>query len=285
MNPRLLSAALLALPPLLSATLAAAVPVDLRTPSLSAPAAPFVGLAPAAERSGMAADLGARMMATRELLDEKNAAAVTLLREAGALERDASALWSQWRAFVPPPQWGAGPCLGAPCPLAGPAPGPGAAALGVGPMAEPLRESELLALTRQAAQLSSRAASLRDELRRADRLWWELWRALDAGREPLAEQTRRLENLEGRLRRLAADNNALDESLPQAQARYDLARPLALEHLQSARGAAVALPPAAHWDQAMGGPPRPDLRYDFESRYEGHLERSRDWLRRRRAPR
>lgn len=243
-----LAAVLLAVP-------AAAVPVDLRTlesrPSVATPADFPTRSLP--HNAGPYYP-GCEIMATREVINELLALAEVLQNEALNLDRDALELWNQWRNAV------------------------GQAA----PGRDEARQIDAFNLHQAARLTDARARELMDKLEKADAAWWKLWRALDAaakaGRDG-ADMKPALAEFKARLAGLASDSNALDSAIRSAQGQYDFTRPAVLERLESRGLAAGSVRQPWHWNYALTGRPRPDLRYDFDASYERKYDASHEWLR------
>ncbi|UPT75679.1 MAG: hypothetical protein M0D55_08410 [Elusimicrobiota bacterium] len=208
-------------------------------------------------------------MTTRLVINDLLAIVEVLQHEGRQLDLDAVDLWTQWRAIVPAPS---GVVAGV----------PGV----VGP--EEARQMEIFGLHTTARNLSSRLQGLMRKLEKGEADWWKRWKELDAaakGDGDAAVLRPKIEALKNRLEALSAESNALDDSLRAAQNQYDFVRPLAVEHLLTRRGASLNLRQPWHWNYALSGNPRPDMRYDFNARYEQHYEESLEWLRVRRARR
>lgn len=256
-----LAAAAVALPA--CAVVASAVPVDLRPPSPPSMQFPIAAAAPPQARD--AADVGPQVMASRAVLNDLLSIGEALSLEAGGLDRDATDLWTQWRTFVPVQPWDAS--------FTQPA---------TTGWLEQLRQSEVFALHTQTRLLASRVEEHVANLRSVESLWWRKWKALDESERGVGSaKAVNLPALRARLEALAAESNALDGGLRQAQGQYDVVRPLSLDHLGSVRGASVHLPQARHWGYAASGRVRPDHRYDFSSRYERHHADAILWLKKR----
>lgn len=247
MNP-LLAAALLAVP-------ASAVPVDLRTLENRPPAAtPADFPTRALPHNAGPYFPGCEIMASREVINELLAISEVHQNESLNLDRDALELWNQWRNAV------------------------GQAA----PGRDEARQIDAFNLHQAARLADGRARELMGKLEKADAAWWKLWRALDAaakvGRDG-ADMKPALEKFKARLAALASDSNALDAAIRSAQAQYDFTRPAVLDSLEARGLAPGSLRQPWHWNYALTGRPRPDLRYDFDASYERKYEASHEWLR------
>lgn len=247
---------------LLSSSLASAVPVDLRD-TIRPSASPGPLFSPPRPNEDPYSP-GCEIMATRLVINDLLATGEVLQHESRQLDHDALDLWTQWRVFVPAPSGFVAPG----------APG------GAGP--EEARQMEIFGLHTNARNLAARLQGLMRKLEKSETDWWKRWKELDAaakGSGDAAHMKPKIEAFKKSLEALAAESNALDDSLRAAQNQYDFIRPMAVDHLTSRRGATPSLRQPWHWSYAQSGQPRPDMRYDFAARYERHYQESHEWLR------
>lgn len=237
----------------LLAVRAGATPVDMRiiTP-VSSPIAPA-----ARPASDSAYFPGNEIMAARTVLNDLLQIAEVLQSEARNLEADTSELWAQWRALMPAPQMGA-------------------------PPAEEMRRGEVFGVMNAGRLQNANAHRLIERLSKAERQWWGLWRLLDAeatARRDGSIARPQLDTFKARLETLAGESNALDGGIRQVQGQYDFVRPMMLEHLARVVPTSPALRPAWHWNYALNNNPRPDMSYDYVSKYDDHYTESFEFLR------
>jgi len=200
---------------------------------------------------------GNEVMASRTVLNDLLHLAEILQNEARNLDVDTAEFWSQWRAVMPVPQLGAS-------------------------AAEEGRRNEVFALMNAGRLQNTRSHLLIERLRKAEAQWWRIWRFSDAEatarRDGLSVRPQ-LDKFKAHLETLAGESNALDAGIRLVQGQYDFTRSLSLDLLTSARPGNPVLRQPWHWNYALSGIPRPDMTYDYATRYAEHYDESIESLR------
>ena len=236
-----------------------ATPVDTRSlPPVHAPTASTSAAKPA----GTAFLPGHEMMATRSVLNDLLQIAEILQNEARNLEADAADIWTQWRNVAPPLQTGSTPN-------------------------EEMWHNDVFAVYSAGRLTNERAHRLLESLRLAESEWWEHWHELDAeasaGRDGVSARPK-LEKFKATLAGIAGESNALNSSVRGGQGQYDLIRPRLLEYMTRTNSTRPVFRTAWHWGYVQSGVPRPDMAYDYPSKFSRHYAESLKYLRSNRGP-